>query len=88
MKALLYILPLLVLSSCSSAVSNEPAGFFVGFLQGFVIILIWILSLFSDSFPLYESYNNGGWYDFGYFLGIMTMACNIKKRPKTIIVYK
>ena len=28
-----------------------------------------VISLFSDNIGMYEVYNNGGWYDFGFLLG-------------------
>lgn len=45
-------------------------GFWYGLWHGMVLPFAWIGSLFSDSVSIYAIYNNGGWYDFGYFLGV------------------
>ena len=34
----------------------------------------WIGSLFSDAIAVYAVPNNGGWYDFGFFLGIVVLG--------------
>lgn len=78
---LLILIFTLLCSSCSGGNSEvEPAGFFIGFLQGFVIYFSWILSLFNDNIVIYESFNNGGWYDFGYVLGVATLVSNYKRK--------
>jgi len=50
------------------AVSGTP-GFWWGLLQGFIAPLSFIGSLFSDC-RIYAFPNCGGWYDFGFMLGI------------------
>jgi len=79
-KFLILILTLLCSSCSGGSAGAEPAGFFIGFLQGFVVFFLWILSLFSDNIVIYESFNNGGWYDFGYILGISTLVGNYKRK--------
>jgi hypothetical protein len=34
----------------------------------------WIGSLFSDSIAVYAVPNRGGWYDFGFFLGVTVLG--------------
>jgi hypothetical protein len=29
-----------------------------------------VISLFTDTVSVYEVHNNGGWYDFGFILGV------------------
>ena len=48
----------------------DPPGFLFGLIHGFIILLSFIGSLFMD-FEIYAFPNNGGWYDFGYLLGVM-----------------
>lgn len=48
----------------------KPAGFFSGFWHGIIAPLIFIVGLFTDKVKIYESNNNGKWYDFGFLLGI------------------
>ena len=47
-----------------------PIGFFYGVWHGMIAPFAWLYSLFSDSIAIYAIYNNGGWYDFGFILGI------------------
>lgn len=51
--------------------TGEVAGFLKGLWHGFISLFTFIISLFSDKVSLYEVHNNGGWYDFGFMLGIM-----------------
>lgn len=50
-------------------IGNLP-GFFKGFFHGFIILFSFILSLFTD-YEIYAFPNAGGWYNFGYLLGVM-----------------
>ena len=45
---------------------NEVAGFWMGFITP----VTFIISLFSDSVHMYESHNNGNWYNFGFVIGL------------------
>lgn len=45
-------------------------GFFKGLLHGFILLFSFIGSLFSD-YEIYAYPNVGGWYNFGYLLGVM-----------------
>lgn len=49
---------------------GNVAGFFLGFWHGFIIWFTFFISLFTDSVQIYDVNNNGGWYDFGYLLGL------------------
>lgn len=72
----LALIPLL--SACASQVAAgvEPAapGFLLGVWHGFIFPVAWVLSLFMADVALYAVPNNGGWYDFGYFVGIMFLG--------------
>lgn len=66
---------MLFLASCAQSVSivptqAEPAGFLRGLWHGFIIIFGFIGSLFDSDIVIYAANNTGGWYDFGYILGI------------------
>ena len=37
------------------------------------------MSLFLDKVAVYAVPNNGGWYDFGYFLGIVVFGVGARK---------
>ena len=50
---------------------EAPAGFLLGLWHGIILPVTFIISLFTDSVSIYEVRNNGGWYDFGFILGVM-----------------
>ena len=47
----------------------EPAGFWVGLWHGIIMPLAFIGSLFNPDVGIYETNNNGGWYNFGFVIG-------------------
>lgn len=49
------------------------AGFWRGLWHGAIAPISFIVSLFSDHVHVYEVHNNGGWYDFGFVLGITSL---------------
>jgi hypothetical protein len=50
---------------------GQVAGFWLGLWQGIICPVTFIISLFSDNVEMYEVHNNGGWYNFGFLLGVM-----------------
>lgn len=48
----------------------DPPGFLKGLFHGFIILFSFIISLFTD-YKIYAFPNAGGWYDFGFLLGVM-----------------
>ncbi len=50
---------------------GEVAGFWLGLWQGIIAPVTFIISLFSDKVDIYEVHNNGGWYNFGFLLGVI-----------------
>ncbi len=90
-KTIIYFITglfvLAILSGCAThnpANITNPPGFFHGLFHGFIILFSFILSLFTD-YEIYAFPNSGGWYNFGYLLGVMFFfgggAC-AKKRKK------
>ena len=74
----------LALSACaatqdSAAVAPTAPGFLLGLWHGFIFPVAWIVSLFTDKVAIYAVPNNGGWYDFGYFLGIVVFGVGARK---------
>jgi len=51
---------------------EEPAGFFWGIWHGWIAPISLILSLFNDSFSIYEVNNTGWWYDLGFYMAIIS----------------
>jgi hypothetical protein len=62
----------------SAAVAPQAPGFLLGLWHGFIFPAAWIVSLFMPTVAIYAVPNNGGWYDFGYFLGIMVFGVGAK----------
>jgi hypothetical protein len=71
---------LLMLAACArqmpEGVSHVPGtpGFWWGLWHGFVFPFAWIGSLFNPQIAIYAVPNQGGWYDFGYFLGVTVLG--------------
>ncbi len=55
----------------TASTDGDVAGFWLGLWHGFIVIITFVISLFTDSVSVYEVHNNGGWYDFGFVLGLM-----------------
>lgn len=68
---------LLLLSSCAAGPNpavgsgEDPAGFWLGLWHGIILPITFVISLFTDTVNVYEVVNDGNWYDFGFFLGVL-----------------
>jgi hypothetical protein len=76
---LVILLGLTLLAGCAAgpnALQNTPdneeevAGFWMGLWHGVIAPVTFIISLFNKTISVYEVHNNGGWYNFGFLLGI------------------
>ena len=90
MRRLAILLAPLMLAACAAqqiggAVQPAAPGFLLGLWHGFIFPVAWLISLFTDNVAVYAVPNNGGWYDFGYFLGITVFGVGARKSR---IVYK
>lgn len=87
-KYVLSAIAVLLLTGCADKVSFAEAathatvGFWYGLWHGMIAGWAFLISLFSDDVAIYAVYNNGGWYDFGYILGIGGLGLTITKRCK------
>ena len=72
-------------SEAAGAVAANAPGFWLGLWHGFIFPLAWIVSLFAPNIAIYAVPNNGGWYDFGYFLGIVVFGVGARKSVKTVV---
>ncbi|MBL8928957.1 MAG: hypothetical protein JNL54_02425 [Kineosporiaceae bacterium] len=48
----------------------QPPGFWLGLWHGIIAPITLIISWFSDTVGIYAVRNRGGWYDFGFMLGV------------------
>ncbi len=76
-RRLLYLILLLAtvffFTACATQSADQilnPPGFLKGLLHGFILLFSFIGSLFSD-YQIYAYPNAGGWYNFGYLIGVM-----------------
>jgi uncharacterized membrane protein len=53
--------------------------FFSGFWHGIIFPFAFIGSLFDSDIAIYAVNNSGGWYDFGFWLGVGGVGTGIFK---------
>ena len=73
---LVFLLSLvLLLTSCTAGnaqfAPESPAGFFWGLWHGVISVISLIIHIFNENVVVYELDNTGGWYDFGFLLGVV-----------------
>ena len=67
---------MIILTSCAevqhidACKTGQTYGFFGGLCHGIIAPVSFALSLFSDKVTVWAVNNNGGWYTFGFLLGI------------------
>ncbi len=49
---------------------EKPAGFWLGLWHGIIFPITFIISLFNEKVGVYEVYNVGKLYNFGFVLGL------------------
>ena len=52
--------------------AEHSAGFFMGIWHGWIAPISLVISIFNHDIRLYEIYNSGWWYDFGYYIAIIS----------------
>jgi hypothetical protein len=51
---------------------RSPAGFFTGVWHGWIAPVSLVVGLFNPSIKIYETENTGWWYDFGFYIAIIS----------------
>ena len=76
-KLLFLISFLLLLTSCTAGdpqfTQENPAGFWYGIWHGVIAVITLVIHVFNENVAVYEIHNTGGWYDFGFLIGIITV---------------
>jgi hypothetical protein len=78
-----YIIPILltvsfilITSGCAPGSGHyhfdKPAGFFSGIWHGWIAPITLIISIFNSNIRIYETINTGWWYDFGFYMAIIS----------------
>jgi hypothetical protein len=52
------------------AADGSIAGFWIGLWHGVILPFSFIVSLLNHAVHIYEVHNNGGWYNFGFVIGV------------------
>jgi hypothetical protein len=75
---LLFLILLLafILTGCipgdGAYTAERPAGFFWGIWHGWIAPISLIIGLFNKKIRIYEAVNNGWWYDFGFYISVIS----------------
>jgi len=88
MFCIIMVVLLVFLSGCvpGDGTNSEvrPAGFLSGVWHGWIAPFSLIYSIFNENIGIYEVYNNGFWYDLGYYMAIISgfggLALSRKKK--------
>lgn len=72
---LISVLLILSLSACvpgdGKATVDNPANFLWGVWHGWLALISLIIGMFNKSIRVYETFNIGWWYDFGFYIAIV-----------------
>lgn len=73
--ALVFVGTVLLISGCMPGGGHngpeEPAGFLMGIWHGWIAPISLIAGLFNDTIRVYEPFNTGWWYDFGFYMAVI-----------------
>ena len=77
----------LTLAACTAVqsgtvVQSVAPGFLDGVWHGFIFPVAFIVSLFKPEIAIYAVPNNGTWYDFGYFVGIVILGVGARSSTR------
>lgn len=48
----------------------KPAGFLGGLWHGLIAVITFMISLFTAQVSMWETNNNGRWYEVGFLIGV------------------
>ena len=82
LSAIALTLAACVAKQSTNAVAPTAPGFLEGVWHGFIFPIAWIISLFTDQISVYAVPNNGGWYNFGYFIGICFLGVGARSSKR------
>ncbi|SDZ09057.1 hypothetical protein SAMN05660462_01827 [Proteiniborus ethanoligenes] len=74
--SIMILLLTMLLSGCipgdGSYTYNKPAGFLSGIWHGWIAPISLIISIFKPGIRIYEGVNTGWWYDFGFYMAVIS----------------
>ena len=72
---IILLLTIIAISGCipgdGACTQDNPAGFFSGIWHGWIAPVSLIIGFFKPSIRVYETFNTGWWYDFGFYIAII-----------------
>ena len=76
MAGIILILFVFTLTGCvpgdGSYTDAHTAGFFSGIWHGWIAPVTLIIGIFQSNIRIYEPMNSGWWYDFGFYMAIIS----------------
>jgi hypothetical protein len=85
-RAFLLAIPVILLTACAvqsgPVVQSGAPGFWLGVWHGFVFPFAFIGSIFKPDIAVYAVPNNGAWYNFGYFIGIVFLGVGARSSKR------
>ena len=76
----------LALTACAAqsgqVVQPGAPGFWLGVWHGFIFPFAFIVSLFNNEIAVYAVPNNGTWYNFGYFVGVVFLGVGARSSKR------
>jgi fructose-specific phosphotransferase system IIC component len=75
-RIVLILLVLIMVMSCFPGTleseTSRPAGFLMGIWHGWIAPLSLIVGIFDAEVHVFDSYNTGWWYEFGFYIAIIS----------------
>ncbi|NCC63056.1 MAG: hypothetical protein EOM15_00170 [Spirochaetia bacterium] len=77
-KPALILIGFLILLLCTSCLArevgstNQTSGFLLGIWHGWIAPFALIARLFDPSVRIYDASNSGWWYEFGFYIAIIS----------------
>jgi hypothetical protein len=85
-RAFLLAVPVILLTACAvqsgPVIQSGAPGFWLGVWHGFVFPFAFIGSIFKPDIAVYAVPNNGAWYNFGYFVGIVFLGVGARSSKR------
>ena len=73
---LLTLFLLIAFTACMpnpvESAGSPPAGFFKGVWHGWIAPISLIVGFFNDTTRVYDPNNTGWWYDFGFYMAVIS----------------
>jgi len=73
--SLVMVVSVFLLTGCipgDGTYASHPAGFFSGIWHGWIAPVTLVIGLFQGNVRIYEVVNSGWWYDFGFYMAIIS----------------